>query len=555
MLSSTTKTSRPQLTESATTPGEMYRSRVWEDLRELYQQDHLTDVMLAAEGRPIPCHKVLLAAASKFFFEKFITNPESLEDNTLNIDGIDFDTLTSVVSYIYSGNIELSVGKTEKLLPASVSLMLPELTKECGNFLGESNSDKSDCVAVYKTAEGHAMENTWETMLDNFQDTIATSAFKELSETEVQKYISDKDLNVANEDPVFEAVVTWVRHDMKNRKDRFENLLDHVALSHCSLDFLKDVAMQEPLMQNFSCFQAVAKALASHASSQSLHHGTPRKVQHNDNSLVAICGGWWYVLREGELEWLDWGSLTSRYYEYDESSRSCRAGDRILVLGGQASWDYTNKCCKFTLPTLESSPMSELQVERGEHASVCVGGQVYVLGGLGKGGNLPVQSVEYLDEKTGSWCVTTDMPVALSEHTAVAYKHYIYVFGGKNESETSKGIFVLDTVSKKWDKRADMPQGCTMGSSVVYKDRIYVLGGWEDCCMSYNPDQDQWQSHSRPREDHCRETAIVWGDRILLCGGRNTTVIEEYNPDTDTWTDWKHSLPNTGCDAVFMVQL
>ncbi len=42
--------------------------------------------------------------------------------------------------------------------------------------------------------------------------------------------------------------------------------------------------------------------------------------------------------------------------------------------------------------------------------------------------------------------------------------------------------------------------------------------------------------------------ALVWKDRILVCGGRSnearrhdgtaggTSVIEEYDPETDTWT-------------------
>ncbi len=91
--------------------GEVYRSRVWKDLRSLFQQDQLTDVMLAADGQSIPCHKVLLAASSKFFHDKFITNPESVEHNLLDIEGVDIDTLISIVSFIYSGSIELTVEK------------------------------------------------------------------------------------------------------------------------------------------------------------------------------------------------------------------------------------------------------------------------------------------------------------------------------------------------------------------------------------------------------------------------------------------------------------
>ncbi len=183
---------------------------------------------------------------------------------------------------------------------------------------------------------------------------------------------------------------------------------------------------------------------------------------------------------------------------------------------------------------------------------MCVGGQTYVLGGSGS--DETPQSVEYFDDKTGSWRRSVDMPIKLYNPTAVSYKHYIYVFSGLNTAgHVSSENLVFDTVNKTWDNKADMPQECSEASAVVYRDRIYALG--EKYCMSYSPDQDWWETHTAPREDHDAGSAVVWKDRILLCGGKDTTVIEEYNPDTDTWTDWKHQLPQTYNRAMFAVSL
>ncbi len=101
--------------------GEVYRCRVWQDLRSLFQEDELTDVMLTAEGQSIPCHRVLLAAASKFFHDKFVTHPESLDHNLLDIEDVDFDTLRSIVSFIYSGRVQLTGRKQRSFFqPVSV---------------------------------------------------------------------------------------------------------------------------------------------------------------------------------------------------------------------------------------------------------------------------------------------------------------------------------------------------------------------------------------------------------------------------------------------------
>ncbi len=428
--------------------------------------------------------------------------------------------------------------------------------------MGTVSTNISASLEVYRIAKANSLESAaqkaWKIALDNFQGITTTNAFKELSETELQEYIGDKGLNIANEDPVFEAILTWVTYDMENRKHKFEKLMQHVTLLHCSLSFLRDVAMQEPLMRSVSGLQRVAEALAAQATSQHSQLGTPRKVQHSKNSLVAICEDQCWMLREGESEWKN-SPLTDKILP---CSSICVAGDEVIVSGG---WSlellFSRHCYKLSLSTLEWTAVRVLHVARRSHASVCVGGQVYVLGGEGDSGKL--QSVEYLYEKTRSWRVTTDMPIALHAHTAVSYKHYIYVLGGFTElCFPSSASFVLDTVTHQWSRLANIRQkcyGCIAAASVVYRDRIYVLGGYHNCYVSYNADQNKWKTHSPPKEAELFDafrSAVVWGDRMLLCRNEDgSTVIAEYNPDTDSWTKWNHSLPAEFCDAVFGVQL
>ncbi len=249
------------------------------------------------------------------------------------------------------------------------------------------------------------------------------------------------------------------------------------------------------------------------------------------------------------------------------------AGDSILITRGNGTGPknvFSNQAWKLTVPTMEWTALPDLNVARADHASTCVGNHVYVLGGWpgcdDDGGDDddndddyhdndegyndsvvpadieddvddPLQSVEYLDSQTGLWHATCDMPSPDSLHAAVSYnKRFIYVFGGFSVETT----FMLDTETKKWSRKCDMPTGCLTDSSVVYRDRIYVLGNHmpsenlcQTCLISYDPDQDQWETHSRPTMQHIGSSTVVYNDRILLCG-KNASVIEEYNPDTDT---------------------
>ncbi len=527
--------------------GEVYRSRVWQDLRSLFQQDELTDVMLAADGQSIPCHRVLLAAASKFFHDKFVTHPESLDHNLLDVEDVDFVTLRSIVSFIYSGQLALTLEKAEKLLPASVNLQLPELTNMCKDFLlHQVDNDTSACIVIHRVAKANTLKDiedqAWQVMLKKFQHVAVTDSFKEMAETEVQQYISDNRLNVSNEDPVFEALVIWVKHDLENRKSMFGSLVENIKLSNCSPSFLKNTVRKEPLMTSVDCLKLLADALLCYTSSHPHQDGTPRHGYSGDNTLIAVYEDQCLTLRDDESEWTCQDSFNGKRLE---DSSACIMGDGIMVTGGCGNG---RNCWKLTLPTLNWTALPDLNEEHRDHATVCVGNQIYVLGGWN--GNKSISTVEYLGHETGSWHVAGDMPYEVDEHTAVNYKQCIYVFGGRSSQTT----FMLDTVTKKWSKKADMPESCRGGSSVVYRDRIYVLGGDENCCMSYDPDQDQWKTHSKPAERHYLTSAVLWKDRILLCGGWNTStekVIEEYNADTDMWSECKHQLPKATAAAVF----
>ena len=560
MQSATTADATPGNKNSPREPwssasGELYKARVWEDLRNLFQQDELTDVMLSAEGQSIPCHRVLLAAASKFFHGKLVIHPESLEHNLLDIEDIDFDTLRSIVYFIYSGHADLTVEKTQKMIPASVSLMLPELTNMCKEFLLEKvRHDTTSCIAIYRIAKANSLDDVGEkakqVMLKNFQDLTRTDAFKEMPKTELEEYIRDEGLNIASEDPVFEAVVTWVKHDVENRKSSFDSLMDNITLSHCSPGFLEDVVKKEPLMNTMAGWQNLANALGSYllkcSKYLSVQHGMARQGYSEYSQLIAIFEDDYWTLnmqKDRESEWVRQGSSAGKMLSY---SKAWLLDDDILVTGGYLDGISKNQCWKLSIPTQQWTAMPNLTIARRLHAMTCVGHKVYVLGGCSTSGTL--QSVEYLEEQNGSWHAAGDMFSALSSHASVNYKHFIYVFGGYGDSQAT---FMLDTVGLKWSRKSNMPGSCYPGTSVVYRDRIYILGGNQKCCMSYDPDQDQWKTHSNPAVKHERSSAVVWKDRILLCGGTDTSVIEEYNPDTDTWSKWKHQLPKSGYSAVF----
>lgn len=549
----TTPAEQPQIL-----PKELYKSRVFGDVRKLYQEEELTDVMVAADGQSIPCHKFLLAAASKYFRNKFVSHPETLEHNLLDVEGIDFVTLKAVVSFIYSCEIDLTVEKVKALLPASVRLMIPELTGACKDFLvdrvSEDQPDVSDAITIYRISKESGLQDVpdlaWELMLDRFQDVVQTDAFKCLTETELKEYLQAERLNVINEDPVFEAVMTWVRHDLETREAQFESILKSVQLSHCSLDFLKDTVWKEPLMKDGKCndqLHKLVEALFCHTANTSMQRGAARAGYKVETLIVVGNAGW--EQEDGELNWqpslkysLPHGLADAEWYS------ACMTKDAIVVSGGRINSKPITQCWKLVLDSLTWTVLPDLNEGRFCHTSVALGKNVYVLGGWDKH-QTSLSSVECLPEDTTMWHMKSYMPKPAAQHTAVGYKNIIYVFSGFTGSYANPvgflPTFALDTVSQTWTEKAELPKHCNGGSALSWGNRIYLVGGTLStrCCFSYEPNMDQWTVLKCPGIGHFGGSAVIWNGRILLCGGQDTTNVEEYDPHTDSWTVWENELP------------
>ncbi len=143
------------------------------------------------------------------------------------------------MSFVYNRRVELTLEKTDKVLPKSASLMLPELTNLCKDYmyiLHKVEHDKSACIEIHRIAKSNSRteiaDKARQVMLWNFREVSKMNSFREMSETDLQDYISDEQLIVANENPIFEAVVTWVRHDLTNRESRFQIPMENGKLSN-----------------------------------------------------------------------------------------------------------------------------------------------------------------------------------------------------------------------------------------------------------------------------------------------------------------------------------
>ena len=176
---------------------------------------------------------------------------------------------------------------------------------------------------------------------------------------------------------------------------------------------------------------------------------------------------------------------------------ACVVKEGIVVSGGSKDKEAVSECWLLSTSNYQWSSLPELNVARMKHASVCVEGNVYVIGGEGVDGKL-LSSMESLQKGnmcSGEWANKPDMPKVVKHPMTVGYGQSVYAFGGIDAmAQNTVSAYVYEINGKSWKKVTDMPRACDYGSAVVCKDMIYLVGGFSRCCMSFDPVLNVWTS-------------------------------------------------------------
>ncbi|KAJ6640003.1 Broad-complex core protein isoforms 1/2/3/4/5 [Pseudolycoriella hygida] len=105
-------------------------------------KEALVDVTLAAEGRYLHVHKVVLSACSSYFASLFASNP--CQHPIVILKDVQYDDLKAVVDFIYYGQVNLSEAKLEQFMKTAKMLEILELMAD--SSLLSNNTNESFCL-------------------------------------------------------------------------------------------------------------------------------------------------------------------------------------------------------------------------------------------------------------------------------------------------------------------------------------------------------------------------------------------------------------------------
>ncbi|NXT01113.1 KLHL4 protein, partial [Jacana jacana] len=177
--------------------------------------------------------RLVLSAVSDYFAAMFTNDVREAKQEEIKMEGVDPDALKALVRYAYTGILELKEDTIESLLAAACLLQLSQVIEVCCNFLMKqlhpsnclgirSFGDAQGCTELLKVAHTYTMEH--------FTEVIKNQEFLLLPANEIAKLLSSDDINVPDEEAIFQALMMWVRHDLQNRQQDLGMLLSYIRL-------------------------------------------------------------------------------------------------------------------------------------------------------------------------------------------------------------------------------------------------------------------------------------------------------------------------------------
>ena len=419
----------------------------------------------------------------------FSSELKEKESNLVELQEIKSSTLSDVLRYIYTGTTRIDSSNAQDLVMAADYLIISSLkrratlylvgTLNASNCLAfESFASRYNCKSLKKAAVAYKMEH--------FVDVTKSEDFRLLDVEKVKELICMDEINVAEEEEVYEAVMAWVKHDLPFRESLLLDLLKFVRLFSISKYRLRKILDEELVSKDPICMKEVITAL--------------------------------------DL------SLFPEYFQDKKLNPRLSLGkyEQVVVLTGEYhSFNYQNTP-GFLLPSFKWLPLPGMPSSSSPRSAAVCGGQLYVMGG--KNSN----SVCCFNPNQIKWS-TLDMKMNSKKCTVTSFNEELYVIGGE---DSWRDVQIYDPVFNKWRQGASMETARAEHNAVVLQEHIYVIAGHNgEVCQSsadcYNPLTDQWTEISGMSKVRRCAAAVAVGRNLFVVGGFGDMTVSTIEPSCE----------------------
>lgn len=402
---------------------EKHTSEAFSNLSEMRSSKKLCDVVIKAGPYTINAHRVILAACSCYFNAMFSGSNIESQRGVVHFKDFSPDAIKNLIDFCYNSTLTIDESSVQELLPVANLFEMKGIVDACCSFLS-SQLHPSNCLGMRQFANTHSCTGLWTKcnmfMQQRFPEIVLHEEFLELGFEEVRKIVSDSNLNVRGEEQVYEAVLSWVRHRIDERKATISELLKCVRMPLMSATYLSREVKKEPLlMESFEGRGLLINAMDYHLQK--------------------------HYLRD----------TTSQEKQVSTTPRRCPGLECLFALGGSGppvfeEGPYLDHCECLDVEKNEWRTVAAMSMRRSGLRVASSGGYLFAIGGFSALDTKALAVVDRYDPMTDSWRVVASMNCARRSFAVAVLNGFIYAIGGINGGTYYDSVERYCPRSNKW---------------------------------------------------------------------------------------------------------
>uniref|UniRef100_A0A8C9A0Y2 Kelch like family member 5 n=1 Tax=Prolemur simus TaxID=1328070 RepID=A0A8C9A0Y2_PROSS len=502
--------------------------------------------------------RLVLSSVSDYFAAMFTNDVREARQEEIKMEGVEPNSLWSLIQYAYTGRLELKEDNIECLLSTACLLQLSQVVEACCKFLMKqlhpsnclgirSFADAQGCTDLHKVAHNYTMEH--------FMEVIRNQEFVLLPASEIAKLLASDDMNIPNEETILNALLTWVRHDLEQRRKDLSKLLAYIRLPLLAPQFLADMENNALFRDDIECQKLIMEAMKYHLLPERrpmLQSPRTKPRKSTVGTLFAV-GGMDSTKGATSIEkydlrtnmWTPVANMNGRRLQFGVAVLD----DKLYVVGGRDGLKTLNTVECYNPKTKTWSVMPPMSTHRHGLGVAVLEGPMYAVGG--HDGWSYLNTVERWDPQARQWNFVATMSTPRSTVGVAVLSGKLYAVGGRDGSSCLKSVECFDPHTNKWTLCAQMSKRRGGVGVATWNGLLYAIGGHDapasnltsrlsDCVERYDPKTDMWTAVASMSISRDAVGVCLLGDKLYAVGGYDgqtyLNTVEAYDPQTNEWT-------------------
>ena len=249
-------------------------------LARLWREEKLVDITIHCGTESIPCHRIVLAAASEYFLALFDSSnfrDSSSPDCYLCESGISPAVLRHVLDWLYDGSVRVSRQDLEEIGAAASFLQVGSLLRVVESKM-ILEMDRSTCLSSWCFADRYSLEK-----LANEAASAAALHFMWLQQHEdgvslaalplslMSELLMKDELRARSEEDVLRVALEWAKAQQPKLPDTDLVLIFQQVRFELLPTSMNSVILNEPMLQGTACREMLLRSFMLATYGQQRH--------------------------------------------------------------------------------------------------------------------------------------------------------------------------------------------------------------------------------------------------------------------------------------------